>query len=144
MSDHTQVPELFIRLSDGGSTGKADRWHGQGGTLPYQAVQLAPAGKTSPTLRIHYTTGDVEILRYGQFTSIVYIRASGALTLSVPTGAVCVAGRRLDLLLDGLEQQKIERIQAYLPDRHTLATTDDLVIDELLWTPTKNMPGAQN
>jgi hypothetical protein len=131
-------------MSDDGSVSKTERWHGQGGTLPYQAAELAPAGKTSPTLRIHYSTGDVEILRYGQFTSMLYIGHSGALTLSIPTGAVRLIGHRLDKLLDGLEQQKIQRLQAYFPDRHTVPNTDAPVIEELGWAPTKNMPLAQS
>lgn len=148
MSDQTEVPELFLRMGDGGATPKADRWHEQGGTLPYQAVQLAPAGQTSPTLRIHYSTGDVEILRYGQFTSILYLGHSGTLTLSIPTGAIQLAGVRLDKLLDGLEQQKIERLQAYVPERHALPAshtqTGEPVIEELSWAPTETMEFAQN
>lgn len=102
------------------------------GKSPYQAAMLEGAG-TSPTLRVHYSNGNIDVLRYLYLSTISYQERTGSILLVFRTGGVIVQGRGLLPLLDGFERERIARMQAFDPERHFDPKAGEAVIDAIHW-----------
>ena len=91
-----------------------------------------PADK-SQRLRVHYSNGNVDSMGYLYLSTISYQQETGSLLLYFRTGGVIVQGRNLLPLLDGLEAERITRMQPFDPERHLEPGEGEPVVESIRW-----------
>lgn len=135
MSDNSNIRNM-LELMDGSRNKNEDRWQAQGGKTSYRAADIAP--EKMPTLRVHYSSGDIELLSYSYMSTIGYSAVTGAIGIHYSAGQAALYGKNLRLLLDHFEGSQIKRVVPFNPNIHIPPTEGEPLIEEILFWPRKD------
>lgn len=102
---------------------------------PYKAVEI-PSSGFSETLRLHYSNGRMEVIRYPYIRVIRYSPDLHELAFEYSLGFVGITGRNLNALLDLLEAQRVKRLIPLDPAVHTAPKDSSaILIEEIYFSP---------
>lgn len=116
-----------------------ERWQAEGGKTPYRAVELAP--EKSATLRVHYNTGNIHLLRYMYMSAISFVANRDEMAIHYPAGQVAIYGKNLRPLIDAFEGEQVKRVVPYNPSIHIQPAEGEPLIEDIVFWP-KDAPKA--
>lgn len=138
MSDNSDVRSLLSVMSGSKHRNEA-RWQAEGGKTPYRAIESGP--EKSATLRVHYSSGDIDLLRYMYMNSISFVSKEDGVAIRYPAGQVDMFGKNLLPLMDAFESETVKRVVAFNPNIHTPPAEGEPLIEEINFWPA-NAPQA--
>ena len=136
MSEKDNVTSLVDVLRwEADASARTDRAPGGPGKTPYKAVEL-PGSGYSETLRLHYTNGEMEVIRYAYIRTIRYSPDLKEIAFEYSLGFVGIRGRNLPRLLDLLEAQRAKRLIPFDRALHAPSKNGDaILIEEIFFSP---------
>lgn len=132
MSDNGEIRTLLSVMS-GSKHRNEERWQAEGGKTPYRAIELAP--EKSATLRVHYSTGDIELLNYSYMSTITYGAEQDAIAIHYSAGQAAMYGKNLRLLMDAFEGSQVKRVVPFNPNTHIPPAEGEVLIEEIVFWP---------
>lgn len=137
MSDNGDIRSMLSVMS-GSRQKNEQRWQDLGGKAPYRAVEIDP--ERTPTLRVHYTNGDIEIFRYSYMTTILYGIDQDAISIHYSAGHAAIYGKNLIALVDMFEGERVKRVVPFNPERHSPPAEGEPLVEVIRWWANDDPP----
>lgn len=106
---------------------------GGSGKRPYKPIETCSG--YSDTLRVNYSNGNVELIRYGAISSVLYGRQRGGISIQYAGGYATMLGRNLRPLMECFEKEKATHLHPFDPARHLPPKEGEPVIEEIVFSP---------
>mgnify|MGYP003376361009 CR=1 FL=1 len=133
----TRIDSLFDRFGKQPSAQQETRWVEMGGKVPYQAVELAAPGMTSPTLRVYFSNGNVASIRYSTVAAVLYEAADDDLALLTRSGAFVLKGQHVLSLMDDFERERVKVVRFFDEQKHAPPDEGAVLLTRITWMATK-------
>lgn len=112
----------------------------EGSKAPYRFAEMDKTEKSS-TLRVHYSNGDTEIVRYVYMTNVLHQASTGSVLILFNAGGILMTGRNLYSLMEPLENERVRQVRPFDPDRHLEPEDGHPLIESIRWVPLRELTG---